>query len=492
MGINGEDALTGEDDITIVPQSFDIFQDYREICVYRFLKDLYYGEGGVSGRTGNSENSSNIRVDLLGFTTLERAYSYLNYNPTENFYHTRIRQSVFINYYRRYVDKKFEAVFKIPPKTTVGVGNIEDMPDHPYHDFIKNINGAGMNKNQFYQNVLAAVYRDQVAFLIMDVGEEGLPYEYMQEADTVSDYDTDRFGNLTMIEFVNKIKEKKYEKLRWTDTTLEIFVSDNCKDWKLESTETLFGGMPILGVFASPRTDPRNWLPTPKSKAIAELNLSIYEAWSRLDWLVEKQGHDLFYTTGDIDGVRNGLTNILKIDGMDGNATAGILSPDANKIMSTIAVIDKKTAELFELLSDGGVLVSRNNNAPESGVAKMYTFTPVNDASLHSTMICKGMDEWNEKQYKVYNGGDFTATTHYRTSFHPTVKASLLEMSDLLRIFEDRGLVENSKDLLKKIVRTINDNEDLTIGELLNEIETMKEIKPSDDGNSNNRINDAA
>lgn len=474
-----------------LPEPQDFYVDYREVSRYTFLTDMYYGTGGVSGRTKAKTGRPKIRGMQYNGRMKEPAYTFLSANPSENFFATRVRKSYYVNNYRRYITTKYKGVFKVAPHTTVTAeGSTKTIENHPYLDFVKNINGASgtarMDKNTFMQNLLSAVYRDEVAYIIMD-REEGdpQPYAYIQTAGCVVDYDTDIRGNLTDISFVNEKKDGSAVKYEWSLEGLTTYAAapgdwsgdDSASKWVQQGevdTAAVRYGLPVLPVFAGPREDPHDYLPRPQSYDIAQLCLSIYESGSMLDWVLEKQGHDTMYVTGDIEGKKEGLSNILILENLDGNAQAGILSPDANKATVHQNRVEQKTDELFELMLDGGVLVSRSSNAPESGLAKSYTFSPVNDALLESTKISRLVDTWMQEWYKAFMGGNFIAVTHYREDFSPVVRVDVMTLRESISIFEERGLTENAKKALKRIIMTLNDSEDKEIVEdLLAEVDQV-------------------
>lgn len=462
------------------PEPQDMFVDWRELNRYVFLNDMYNGTGGVSGRVGTSGKPTGALAKYKN--RRDFVYSFITPNPTENFYPTRVRKSVYVNHFRRYITTKYKGVFKIPPATTVTAeGSTDTIDDHVYLDYVRNIDGAGMHKNTFMQNLLAAVYRDGVAFVVTDKDESGI-YSYKQNAITVSRYLTDLRGQLTDITFINERPNGTAEKYQWSLSqglfvfTAPEMVDDDSKKWRLEKHDPAATryGLPILPVFAEQREEVSDYLPTPPSMGIAGMCVNLYEAGSTLDWLLEKQGHDTMYIVGTVEGVREGLTNMMMLENMDGNASAGILSPDANKATVHQDRIEQKTNDLFEMMLDGGVLVSRNNNAPESGVAKSYTFSPVNDALLDTTKICKAVDAWLQEWFMKLVGGNFVATTHYRDDYSPTTGIDLMTLREVLRMYEERGLTENAKDTLRKIALSINSAEDKNgVTELLEEIDEL-------------------
>lgn len=465
-----------------VPEPQEIYTDYRELCQYEFLADMYYGIGGVSGRTSGVKG-----VSKRAFRKAEPARSFITPNPTENFYETRVRKSYYTNNYRRYIDTKYKGVFKIPPVTTVTAeGSANTLTNHPYTDFVTDINGAGMHKNVMMENILSSCYRDEVVFVVMDRGSEGNPRVDRKVAASVDDYTTDDFGGLTMIQFLTSKRDGGLVKQRWEvgRMTESEATASAPSSWRVTKQVDLDPslGIPVLALFASPREDVHEYLPRAQSYAIAALCVGLYEAASLLDWLLEKQGHDTMYVVGEITGVKEGLTNIMQIENMEsGSATAGILSPDANKATVHQARIEQRTKELFELMLDGGVLVSRSNNAAESGIAKSYTFSPVNDALLESTKLAKMVDKWLEDTYKLYMGGSFVATTHYREDYAPVVATDLMTLREVLRVFEERGLTANAKSTVKKMILSLNGVGDRTeIQELLAEIDQFYVVPDSD------------
>jgi len=457
-----------------MPETQEIFIDYRDVSSYRFLKDMYEGSGGVSGKTGTGKTKlSTMSLGNLTLCTNEDVYSYLIPNPTENFYKTRVRSSEYTNNFRNYIDAKYQAVFKLPPQTfvTAGLGG-KVIENHPYLDYVKDVNGAGTSKNESSQNLMAGVYRDEVAFLVMDKREgDTVPKEYIQYAESVQGYNTDIDGNLIEITFINELPNGTFIMNEWSTNEVRIYTSDDGQKWNEPEVKAI-SHIPILAVFAGARTSVYDYLPKPKSYSIASMNLNIYSAESKLDWVIEKQAHDYLWTTGIVDGIRYGVDNMLQIDGTDG-ASVGVVSPDANKVTVQIARINQKLENLHQMMSEGGVSVTRLGS-PESGYSKEFSFTPINDALLHTTMILKAVDNWRVEEYKLYmGGGSFVANTKYKDSFSPKPKVTLSELNEELIIMEERGLADNTKAILKSIVSEIY-GDDSTTSILLSEIDNSK------------------
>ncbi len=469
----------------VVPESQDIFIDFRDLNWYTFIDDIYTGNGGVSGKTGSaSKNITTLNTLNNNKISDEVVYNYLPPNSTECFYLQRIRNTHYINYFERYINTQYKGVYKTPPITTVTVGN-KTMVDHPYLDFVRNTNyadmyGSKISKNEFQQNMFNNTYKDGVSFVVMDKDEGTTqPYSYIQTASTVEQYDVDLKGNLISITFINTLPNGKYVKNDWSTNEVIISTSEDNKKWIVQDQKTI-NRLPILAVFAEARTDKYNYLPKPGSYSIAEMCQSIYESWSMACWIALKQGHDFMYVIGEIDGIRDGLTNVMQLDNLGGTASAGLLSPDANKITVHLALIAQKTQEMFELMLNGGVMASRNGNAPESGIAKMFTFQPLNDALLHTTMIAKSVDQWMVDQYKEYMGGTFEANTEYKQDFAPVLDHSIFDLKEMTTFFEERGLESNSKEILKRMINNIHNNEKLVTAELIAELETKYNVAEDD------------
>ncbi len=139
-----------------------LYKDFRAVNIYTFLDDAYTGRRGFSGRTERGDSGN------------EEVYSYIQKNPTENFYPARIKGVVNINHFRKFINAPIKAVFSHGVTTSVQTAGGSVMEKHQYIEFIENITGGGVNKNEFMKRqVLTSALKDSVVFVVMDKKSNG-------------------------------------------------------------------------------------------------------------------------------------------------------------------------------------------------------------------------------------------------------------------------------------------------------------------------------
>lgn len=469
----------------------DLYVDYRDINHYQFLHECQNGKGGFSGNTRSATQAS-------GYQYNKKIYSYIIPNKTENFYKTRVKRAVFINYFKKYIKAKYKDVFALQEVNTSVSINSEIQEDHPYLSFTQNVTGGGMDKNDFIKNILNASWRDAVSFIVIDKKiNESMPYTYLKNAidvacDVNGDYltGTDDKGHMIWIIFNEKSKkvgEKTYLVRRyWGIDSFKVLQSaDNGDTWEtveeIPNTLTYRGQpfLPVKPIISQERANNHDYMPFPDAYSIAEIVLAIYDRGSVLDYLIDKQGHSILVINGTTNGVGNGRDNALIIDTMENKAFQPFyMSPDSNLPGVHAARIAKLTEEMLDMMDDGGVTASAKSVTQESGVSKAFSFSAKATTSKESLRLAGESDEFIEKGYKVFMNEDtasWTSSTSYPTEYIPQTETTFKDMEDAADFFDQRNLKKNESNVIKKYIYKLYPNASQEeLSDLLEEVEVLE------------------
>ena len=430
----------------------DTFRDYRAISPYHFLDDAYSGTGGFSGRTADDGR---------------RFYSFLTPNPTERFYLTRVRTSVYTNHLKKIVNARINPVFgQKQVVTTVTDSSGRAIKNHPYEEFLNNVNGAGTGKNELIRVALALGYLHGASFIVMDKFADAVqPFVYVMRADDVEEYTTDRAGGLSSIAFKDGEEgegEKEVEYIvRYTNAQITREKRLKGADsWTVTDTKpNSIGAIPVLPVFGQIRIDSRDYLPFPEMFAVGQICHWIYDKESNLDWLIQKQAHDIIVINGTVEGIGRPTDNALIIPASDQKLWQPFaLSPDAEKARVHQERIDKKLQDLSDLVSQNGIVAQQTSVQASSGVSKAYSFIATNDALKATATLAKNIEAWLEKFYKLFTGSadSWTIATDYPSDFQPRPTATLQDALDSAAAFQKAGLLLNWRESMKAVVYVQN------------------------------------
>ena len=294
-------------DIKEMPQHSGAI-DYHKQNTYTFLFDAFYGCGGFFGDVNRGSYVVQSRSEP----------------PAK--YAERVQRGHYPNMFEPFIVAQYRPVSsEQPPTTTILDSNEKPLKvDISYNDFLKDVNGAGLNKDKFYQNMARSSYSDAVSYMIMDkMGGDVEPFVYQQNAGTVEEksIETDRKGNLTKIAFIvvdgyDDDDKPIYRRTTWTNETVKEETSKDKEKWTLEREQELqVDKMPVYPMFSEQRADTKNYLPFPAgSFKIASVNTALYNAVVEYTWHIVQQALSRLYTTADIESIPDAYSSALKLD----------------------------------------------------------------------------------------------------------------------------------------------------------------------------------
>jgi hypothetical protein len=424
-------------------QDQSIYVPYRDVDPVQFVNEAYSGTGGFSGKTG------------------PKSKSYIIPNASENFYHSRIQMSSYVNYFKKFIDAQWRQIFKSNIKNYVETENGSDMPEHLYLDFCEDVTGSGINKSDFLKTCVASALVSDVVYICMDKIEGDVePYLYMMPSVSVVSYSTGRKGELTSITFYDGCKDvngKTIHYMRYIGLDKwEMLQSEDGKNYTAVAGSAVDNTLGFLPVYAmwTVRNSNADYRPIPSNYDIAAFSAWHYDKSSKLDYVIDKQAHSILALQGNIDSVPNGVDNALVI----GESQSSIfppqyLSPNAQFPQVHADRIDQVVNAMFDIMGDAGVSVSPSTMTGESGIAKSYTFSAINDRLKQIVTVLKGADKWIQMAYKVFTGdtSGWISYTEYPADFTPTASLTIEQATSLIDFYGVEGLPKNQIDLHKRL-----------------------------------------
>jgi len=270
--------------------------DYHKENIYTFLDECFSGSGGFFGDS-------------------RKSYIIHSRSETKKKWAERVQRAYFKNLMNPFIVAQYQPVFTEQPPSTLVLDSRGDPYeiDTQYSEWIKNVDGAGINKNQFNANACQSSYLKGVCFAVMDKSDDmDEPIVYIQGAETVDKelLVVDRYGRLQQIAFVvvdsiNSDGDTVYRRTIWTNDSVTVqYTTDGAgkdRKWVTDSEQPLqIDSMPIHPVFSDQRTNPHDYLPYPSSSyKIASINTSLYNVTSERIWHIVQQALARLVTDAD-------------------------------------------------------------------------------------------------------------------------------------------------------------------------------------------------
>ena len=456
-------------------QQQDIYKDWREMPVHIFLGECYSGTGGFSGKTDQTYSGEQIR-------------SYIIPNASENFYRTRIRMSAYNNYFAKYINAKFSPIFSKDLSDHVTLESTGDLVEnHPYYDFLSNVTGGGVTKQEFAKHAIREAYIHDVVFVIMDKRKkEKTPFIYGRSAADLIDHTVDVMGGLSAVWFdagYDDIDGRRvyYRQYIGVDEW-RTEISENRKDWKAipdTQVKNRLGFLPVYPMFTQRPEDLKDYaVVNPTNRDIAGMNVWVYDKGSKLDYLIDKQAHSILKIQGAIDSLPNGRDNALVIAESERSIfEPGYISPDAALPEVHSKRIEQMMRFMFDLMADSGVEAVEAVGQAESGVSKSYDFLATNNTLKKTTALLSEFDRWLFTTYKAFTGdnGAWRSYCEYPTEFMPRASMTAQQYMDLYDFYIVNNLYESAQDTLVRLRMLIDPMADRKeMQTILDEIESVR------------------
>jgi len=438
------------------------------------MKETKYEDVGLTANRQPSYSHSYTEVnnvnDYLFMThTYEgsggyRDGAYLVPFAREAWYENRKTFSTYRNYIKPIIDAMITPVFSNPISRELIRG------DARYNKFIENSDNRGNSLTSIIQEAVKYARLHGVSFIVMDnmsdtadmtlqqqIDERILPYLYIQTADSVANYATDKFNKLTEISFKGQesIGDEKYVTIvTWSANFYIKEWYDGDKFIRAESFQHDLGILPIIPVMNDSTS---SYLPTPPMYSLAKLNLGLYNKDSELRDQERAQAFSVFYIQHDTNNsnLTIGPHNAISLPVTpDLNITPGYASPDSSVLKHIMDSCQKYIDSIYASAEQHGISVQAT-----SGIEQAYKFHSTAQQLKHTARIAHAAEIGIVKVLSAYLSVDIEVTIKYTTEYTPYYDN--LTIDEAQKALE-MNLPNSAKVELKKAL----------VGKLLNHLET--------------------
>jgi len=456
-----------------------VYKNFSSYNINIAIEDTYTGGGG-----------------FLGNVDQKNAYSYIVPKLTENFYLTRVALNQYINFYAPHIDAKVDPVIAAGVRDYVMSGDTI-IEEDPWLDFAEDATGTDISLNQIRDVAAKEAWRHDVTYLVMDKVDDDdggrRTICYKKSAVDVDEYERNprnmRLESITFWEQSIRTDDNQiiYVKYKWiAGYLIELRSkpqhpnSDREKAEYEQHSETPTGidKLNIYPMFAEPGNI-GDYKPTmPGSFKVARVCCMLYNLQNWLNYLLFKQGHGLYVFQGEIDGLRDALSNIVNIPPDTEERKfkmPQILAPEADLIEAHRSNINDIIAIMTSVMGTDGVNVVTKSNTAESGASKAFDFIGTNEVLQKTVRMLKRADVWIKEMYNLFEGRtlDYDYMTEYPDEFFPDTGLNALEMIDIAEEIENRGMETVAKEMFRNIIATVlKDLPPEKLSEVLKDVES--------------------
>lgn len=467
----------------------DVYVDFATQQPNIAVADAYTGDGGFLGD-----------VDSPG------AYSYITPKLSENFYKTRVKLGMYFGQMRAFIDAKVLPVFAAGVTDKVrSSGSDEYLDDDAWLDISYDATGTDKSLNELREEASIEAYLHDVSYWIADKIDERVVYR-IKSAKDVDRYEVDpRTKELVSItfwesSFIDDNGATIYVKHEWrvNNGKGELVIYHGKTDgrrrdgYKFEVVDTIPTGLSRLNVYPmfAEKAPVGDYKPhRPKSYEIARLCCGLYNLICVLNYVMFKQGHGLYVFQGQVNGLRDALSNIVEIPANEpGGRSFGmptILTPDPDMPRVHLEIIKEYINFMIGIMSNNGVTAVENKSA-ESGLSKAFDLVGTVDTYKRTIEVNKRADRWLKEIFDEFMGrpaGKYEYETVYPREFFPTDAIDALDMIEVARAYEERGLDAAAAEMFREVARrTLKDSPDDRMKDILDEIESYLSAAGNNDG----------
>lgn len=455
----------------------DLYIGFSDQNINIAIEDAYTGGGG-----------------FLGAVEKDGAYSYVVPKITELFYKTRVSLSQYINYFAPYIDAKVDPVFAMGVYDYILDSGGKRVEEDVWLDFVDDATNTGKSLNAIRADAAKIAERHQVSYFVMDKTDDGngvrRPIVYTKSPKDVDEYRRNdknmKLESITFWETSERVDARtvRYVKYKWEPGFLTVLKSKPvpytyARDKAQYEVEDVYDtGIDELNVYPmfSQVGEMGDYKPTlPPSFKIARMCAALYNFWNVVAYVIFKQGHSLLVFQGDVEGVRDPLSNCVQIPADRGDMKhqmPAILSPDPELPRMHIEHIKENIASMMAIMEHNGVSVIRSNEA-ESGASKAFDMIGTNQTLLSTTDVLKRADKWIKRMFNKFearNSDQWEYLTSYPTEFFPDSGVEIMTLVDLMKEFEERQMKENVREILRYIqARSMKDTSPDRLTELFDD-----------------------
>lgn len=430
---------------------------------YTFTTHAYYGTGGFSN--GNY---------------LQKFERELNFN-------NRKQSAFYTNYIKGVCDSIVNPVFSEEPSRSTN--------NELFAEFIKDCDNKGNGLSSVTETAVKFARLHGVAFVVMDnfeevpelqgdiIADRKFPYVYIKTADSVVDFNTDEFGNLKSITFIDAvvtIDKKNYQLYRvWTEEYSQLIIK---KGKKTEAYSPMkFHNLGVVPIVISRLESITNeFMSFPPFYDISRLNCAIYNVDSEITSLGRQQGFSLLVIPSDNPNpnIEVGADSVITVP-TGSSITPTFISPDS----SIMTVLQNRAKELKDsLLSVANVIGATaigNGNQAKSGVALAYEFLGQTMALEKTARMAESLEEAISVLFSLYINQDVEYEVEYDSNFKPSITETKDKFEILEKLFKlnTSNVINNvAKNYLIDIIDEMFDMDDKQRDDLKNLIELESNI----------------
>jgi hypothetical protein len=386
---------------------------------YVFMSHAYYGGGGFRDGT------------------------YLVPHTREMFYAKRRQISYYKNFTKPVLRAMVDPVFNEPVTREVSGDN------ELWQGFMEDVDLNKTILQKFTEETVNKARLHGVTFIVMDnfsdkeqpqsmeeaKKKRAYPYMYIRTADTVKDYEIDRYGRLISITFremdVKTPKENgqgyevEEQYRRWTSTSVETLTYKSDGSVQVISTTALTIGMlPVIPVYSVTRPDLSVLLVDPPLFDLARLNATIFNLDTEIRWLERQQAFSFLYLPGDNPGdLTISESNVLWVP-KDSPFAPGFASPPMDIHNGLIAAMADLVEHFYRLAEQSGVVgVMRQL----SGVSKEWDFRALESILKMSSTMAVSIEKNITTLWNAYTNQSVEVDSDYPWDFGPVSAAEELK-----------------------------------------------------------------
>jgi hypothetical protein len=396
--------------------------------IYAFVQHSYAGTGGY----------------LSG--------DYLIKHDKENSINRRKKSVYYKNYVRGILDSLITPVFT---DTAIRATNNE-----LFSAFLDNVDNRGNDMQSFSKLVLKYARMHGVCFTLMDnfsyempdTKQEALetrsyPYLMFKTADLVGHVETDDFGRLGEVSFIDDVMvdggvETIIYRLWTGEYTVKYIVKSGCKHEIEPRFEHGLGFLPVIATYVDIDSDV---LPQPPIYDICRMNYTIYNMDSEQRNLERLTAFPML-TIQSRDSNANvniGADSLLVYGGeYDGSITApSWINPGADILTVLNNLSNELLSKLVESANVIGATAVNNGNASKSGVAMSYEFLGQSYALKETARIAEHFEKMASVMFGLYIGQPIEYTVKYQSNYKPS-QDEINKKVELLQKIIDMGISE--------------------------------------------------
>jgi hypothetical protein len=408
--------------------------------IYTFCSNTYHGSGGYV----NGDNGYLVKYDR------------------ETDLHRRQKLVYLKNYVKGCLDSVITPVFSDEAYRAT--------EDTLFREFIFNVDNKGNGIQDFTRTIIKYARLHGVCFTVMDNYEEvpdteseaiqmrAYPYCYMMTADKVVYVDTDDYGRLEEIAFIDECEDGVQYYRLWTDEYSVVYViEDGCKVEVGERVEHGLGILPVIATYADIDSDV---MPFPPTYDLCRQNFTIYNIDSEMRNIERLSAFPMLCIQSKTDQINLdvGVDSLIVYGGeYDGGVTAPAwISPDVAILQHLQNSSDNVLNKLIESANVLGATAIQNSQA-KSGIALAFEFQGQNFALKQTKRMAETFEQMVAVMFGQYTNRSIDYIVIYRDNYKPTQQEVDAKLTTYERLLDMNISPEFNAEIQKQLVKDVVD-----------------------------------